>query len=247
MGVRRRRRNLGRMRAHAAVCARAEVGANAAEGWGRAPRRPPPPLTPAAYENNVSSIKAALVRARRGSGASSARLDRAAPFAPPARGANCHVGGAGPCAARCLSAPCARARPPARPPRARAQLVNGIIGLVCFLGFLVCRSFMAQYQLRRHLASVTIRPPPMPTGAARFFSWIKPIFTTSDGAGGGRVPRGGGVGVVVGAAPRAARPQRRCKGSPALTLNHPPCVRRAVWVLHSAGLDGLGERARSAV
>ena len=68
-------------------------------------------------------------------------------------------------------------------------MVNGAIGAACLLGFLLFRAFMRQYQLRRDAPHVTIRPPPLPTGAARFVSWLAPIFTTSDG---GRVVQWGG-------------------------------------------------------
>lgn len=60
-------------------------------------------------------------------------------------------------------------------------MINGIIGACCLVGFLFFRTFMRQYQLRHHVPHVTLRPPPMPTGAARAFSWIEPVFATSDG------------------------------------------------------------------
>lgn len=66
--------------------------------------------------------------------------------------------------------------------RPSSQVLNAIIGLGCLVGFLVFRSFMRQYQLRRHLPHVTIPPPAMQSSGviARFFGWITPIFTTSD-------------------------------------------------------------------
>ncbi|KAF8056000.1 ERD4 [Scenedesmus sp. PABB004] len=63
-----------------------------------------------------------------------------------------------------------------------ALTVNAIIGGACLLGFLLLRPIMKQYSLRLHLPSITIRPPPLPTkGLGKYFGWIKPVLTTSDG------------------------------------------------------------------